>query len=156
MKEEYLYYKQQMEEDEKLRAEIKSEQARMTAEEYEAEVRANVDRFTSLWEEYKNREKIVTKNALRLYVLMLWKTELIAHDYGLDLRAEWDQESGWIELVFDILLSDSTANPLHLHLMRMFEQCNSYSLMTTNRYGRELAMLTFHFSFIFYPGPGDN
>lgn len=33
MKEEYLYYKQQMEEDEKLRAEIKSEQARMTAEE---------------------------------------------------------------------------------------------------------------------------
>lgn len=151
MKLEYLYCKESLEDTAKIQAEIKTAQSMMTPEEREAEARENVARFNELWARAQSRKGYFSEGAFKIYKQLVAETKVIAREHDMDLKAGWSRESGWIELACDILLADSTANPLHLHLGRLFERCNSYSFMTTHRYGEELVKMTFHFSFITYP-----
>ena len=151
MKLECLYLKEYLDDSAKILSSVKTAHSLMTAGEREAENRAGVARFQEIWAAEKSRSGRRDEQAIEIYQQLIHETQAVARDCSMDMKAEWSTDSGWIELACDMLFTENTANPLHLHLGRLFEHCNSYSFMSTHRYGRELAALTFHFSFILYP-----
>jgi len=151
MKLEYLYCKERLEDDKKLLVSLETARAMMTAEEREAENRASAARFKEIWAQYLSRIGQYNEYAFKLYQKTIRETEAIAREFGIDLTAEWGNESGWIELASEMILIDDTGHPFHNYFSVLTERCSSYSFMATQRYGRDFVTLTFHFSFIYYP-----
>lgn len=151
MKLEYLYCKERLEEEAEILAQVEADKASMTDEEKEEKRLANDARLGKMLESFQERIGIYDAQAFKLYRQYIRETREIARSYGLDLKAEWSENSGRIELAFDMMFCESTANPLRLQLSRLFERCSSYSFMPVRRYGQELAALNFYFSFIYHP-----
>lgn len=125
MKLQYLYCKEQLEETRRLLKESEDEKARMTAEARKAFFEEKTARFNEIWEEYILQEVFLCEQAAKIFQQLIHETEGIAHDYGLDLTAEWNEDSGMIILAFDLMRkyrqpASSAARPSDRKMLLLF------------------------------------